>query len=124
MKRKIIKFCALLLLGWLYWLSGDWFISQGRLFSIIMHCLYTMVLFYCIPLVIFKRGEYRLVSFVLEVLIGFVLFFWLYLNGTAEIRSLSDIAWAELLMFDCICIFAAGFGGALYYTTPSHNKQY
>ena len=103
-------------------MSGDWFISQGRLFSIIMHCLYTIVLFYCIPLVIFKQGDYRLMGFVLEIILGFMLFLWLYLNGTAGIKVISDIARAELLMFDGACILAAGFGGALCYNSSIHNE--
>lgn len=124
MQRKIIKFCALLLTGVLCWLAGDWFVSQGQIFPMLMHCLFTTVLFCCLPLVIFKQGDYRLMGFVLEIILGFMLFLWLYLNGTAGIKVISDIAWAELLMFDAACILAAGFGGALYYTSPSHNKQY
>ena len=122
MQKKIIKFCALLLVGMFGWLSGDWFVSQGRIFSIMMHCLFTMVLFYCLPVVIFKQNGYRLVSFVSEIILGFMLFLWFYLNGPAETKVLSDIAWAELLMFDGACILATGFGGALCYASSTRNE--
>ena len=86
MQKKIIKFCALQLTGVLCWLAGDWFVSQGRIFPMLIHCLFTTVLFYCLPLVIFKQGDYRLMGFVLEIILGFMLFLWLYFNARLELK--------------------------------------
>ncbi|MBR1600511.1 MAG: hypothetical protein IJ677_02920 [Alphaproteobacteria bacterium] len=119
MKKKII--CVLT--GVLCLLTGWWFTICGNPFLIMTHCTVTVLLFYLLPIMLFNLGEYRLAVFVVEIIFGFMLFLWLYLNGTAEIHDLSDIAWTELLMFDSAGIMGVGCGGAAIYASSTHSQQ-
>ncbi|MBQ8482538.1 MAG: hypothetical protein IJ532_08420 [Alphaproteobacteria bacterium] len=119
--KKIIKVCVLLLIGVLCLLSGKGCVSVGNSALMAIHCVLTAVFFYLIPVAIFKRGDYRLVGFVLEITLGFMLFLWLYLDVVPEIKSLYDIGWTELLMFDGAVLAATGFGGAMVYCKSVQN---
>jgi len=121
MKSKLLGICELVLISIFFVFAGKWFLLYGNPALMVMHCMFAALFFYYLPIVIFKRGDYRLVSYMLEIMLSFVLFLWLYLNGTNEIKALSDIAWAELLMFDSAFVLVAGLGGALVYATSTHN---
>lgn len=121
--RKIIKVCVLLLIGLLTVLIGKQFIAGGNLVLMASYYVLSAVFFYLIPIAFFRQDSHRLVGFVLEVLLGFMLFLWLYLDVVSEIKGLSDISWAKLLMFDGAVLVATGFGGALYYSA-STQKQF
>lgn len=121
--RKIIEVCALLLVGVLWLIIGDWFVSCSDVILMSLHYVFTTMFFLMLPIVAFNQCGYRLVAYVLEVMLGFVIFMWLYLDVISEIKGVTDIGWAELLMFDSAVLVATGFGGALCQSKGTRSQQ-
>ena len=113
MKSKIIKICLLVLIGALVLVSGQWSILYDSIALMMMHCVFAALFFACLPTLIFKAEGYRLVSYVIEILLGFIVFFFIYLNCQVYTENMSIVNWVIFMMFDGVAVMVVDFGGAM-----------
>lgn len=115
MKSKIIGICLLVLIGALVLVSGQWSILYDSIALMIMHCVFVALFFSYLPTLIFKAEGYRLVSYVIEILLGFIVFFFMQLNCLTHVENMNIVNWVMLMMFDGVAVMVVGFGGAMLY---------
>lgn len=115
MKSKIIVICLLVLIGAFSVFAGQWSVLYGNMAMMAMHCVFVALFFSYLPTLIFKAEGYRLVSYVIEILLGFMVFFFMQLNCLTHVENMNIVNWVMLMMFDSVAVMAVGFGGAMLY---------
>lgn len=113
--NKFLKSCMWLIIGLVSASAGQWAISSGSFALLAMHVVFASLFFAYIPALIFKSEQYRLASCVVEILLGFMVFSLIYLNGFVYLGNIRPFNCTVLLMFDSVGAMAVSFGGAMLY---------
>lgn len=113
--NKFLESVMCLIIGVVSVSVGQWAVSSGNFALVAMHVVFASLFIAYLPALIFKSKSYRLACYVIEILLGFVAFFLIYLGGFVYIDDLSAFNWMVLLMFDSVGVMAVGFGGAMLY---------
>ena len=105
----------MLLIGLMSVSAGRWSVISGNWALGAMQIVFASLFFGYLPIFILKEDRYRLASYVVEILLGFVVFVLLYLSTFSDIGSWSVINWMLLSMLDSVGVMTVGFCGAMIY---------
>lgn len=123
MNNKIVEFVMILLLSALCVIAAVWYVLYGNVGLMLIHFMLAIILFSYIPRLLSKRDDYRLVFCVVEILIGFMGFTWIYLNTSSEVNAMVYDSLRSILLFDFACMVGVGAACSLMYSDCSHRSN-
>ena len=115
MKNKTVKIGLLLLISAMCVFAGEWYVLYGNAGLMLMHFILTALFCYYLPAVVFRRGDYRAMGYVISIILGFMALTMLYLEPSSEIGIPDGGSWSGVLQIDAVIYLAVSSVGAIVF---------
>ena len=109
-----VKICLLLLIGGLCLYAGYQYVLYGNIGLRAMHHILVALFCYYLPTVIFSRGDYRMVSYMVSLMLGFVMLMLMHILINPVVGFSDRTGWLEVLLYDSTAFMLIGFLGAMF----------
>ena len=112
--NKSLRICLLLLIGVMCVFAGNQYVLYGNFGLMLIHYILVALLCYYLPVALFDQEDYRMISYVVSVMLSFIVFTLLYLNIGNEIGFTARLGWLEVMLYDSTAFMLIGFLGAMF----------